>query len=67
MINQKKVIRQDVVDFKPIKKYDLIVGISTIEHIDWDENPRDDTKIEKTIRVLKDCLSPSGKIIITFP
>ncbi|MEA2098381.1 MAG: hypothetical protein U9P70_04910 [Patescibacteria group bacterium] len=63
----KKVIRQDVEDFKPTKKYDLIVSISTIEHIGWDESPRDNTKIEKSINVLKNCLNPNGKIVITFP
>ena len=63
----RKVIRQDVVDFKSTKKYDLIVSISTIEHIGWDESPRDDTKIEKTIKALEDCLAPNGRIVITFP
>ena len=39
------VINQDVVDFQPAEnendKYDLIVSISTIEHVGWDETPRD--------------------------
>jgi len=63
----KKVIKQDIVNFRTAKKYDLIVSISTIEHIGWDEDPRDETKIEKTIEVLKNCLSPGGTIVITFP
>ena len=38
------VINQDVVDFKTNEKYDLIVSISTLEHVGWDEEPRDDKK-----------------------
>ena len=43
------VINQDVVDFQLSEnendKYDLIVSISTIEHMGWDETPRDPKKI----------------------
>ncbi|MGB7533655.1 MAG: hypothetical protein WA977_11870 [Halobacteriota archaeon] len=42
------VINQDVVDFQPSEneKYDLIVSISTIEHVGWDETPRDVSAFE---------------------
>src|SRR2546427_9318907 len=45
----KGVISEDVVDFKSDKKYDLIVSISTLEHVGWDENPRDEMKIPRAI------------------
>jgi hypothetical protein len=38
------VINQDVVDFKPAWKYDLIVSISTLEHVGWDEEPKEPEK-----------------------
>ena len=43
------MINQDVVDFKTNEKYDLIVSISTLEHVGWDEEPRDDKKISKAL------------------
>jgi hypothetical protein len=67
------VITQDIANFHPTKKYDLIVSISTLEHVGWDENPHDHMilhepdKFLHVIRNLKDLLTPSGKIVITLP
>lgn len=61
------VISQDVVDYKPTKKYDLIVTISTLEHVGWDETPREPLKIFRAIKNLKSLLTENGKIIITLP
>ena len=66
--NAKGVINEDVVDFKSQKKYDLIVSISTLEHVGWDEKPRDDLKIPRAIENLKTLItSRGGMIIITLP
>jgi hypothetical protein len=64
---RKGIINQDVVNFKPNLKYDLIVSISTLEHVGWDENPRDDSKVLKAVENLKTLISPRGKIIVTLP
>jgi hypothetical protein len=62
------VINEDVVDFESDKKYDLIVSISTLEHVGWDENPRDDMKIPRAIENLKTLIkSRGGTILITLP
>ena len=61
------VINQDVVDFKPTWKYDLIVSISTLEHVGWDEEPKEPEKVLKAFENLKQCLNPGGKIIVTLP
>jgi cyclopropane fatty-acyl-phospholipid synthase-like methyltransferase len=67
----KGVINKDVVDFKSEKKYDLIVSISTLEHVGWDEwdgKPRDDMKIPLSIENLKTLITrQGGTIIITLP
>lgn len=64
----KGVINGDVVDFKSEKKYDLIVSISTLEHVGWDEKPRDDMKIPRAIENLKTLItSRGGTIIVTLP
>ncbi len=65
--NGMNIINQDIVEFNPKKKYDLIISISTLEHIGWDESPRDDTKIPRVIMNLKSLLSENGMMVITFP
>jgi len=63
----KSVINEDVVSFNPNKKYDLIVSISTIEHVGWDETPRESDKILRAIKNLQRLLAPGGKIVVTLP
>jgi SAM-dependent methyltransferase len=61
------VINTDVVDFNPKKRYNLIISISTIEHIGYDEKIKDPMKIRKALAHLKTLLAPNGKIIISVP
>jgi SAM-dependent methyltransferase len=61
------VLNEDVVDFRPSQKYDLIVSISTLEHVGWAENPREPAKISRAIENLKQCLAPGGRMVITLP
>ena len=61
------VINQDVVDFQPTEKYDLIVSISTIEHVGWDETPRDPKKIPLALENLTGCLASGGEMVVTVP
>lgn len=62
------VINIDVVEFKSAVKYDLIVSISTLEHVGWDDGPHDDTKILAAFENLKSLVKPkNGMILITVP
>ena len=67
------VATQDVTEIDTPKRYDLIISISTLEHVGWDENPdhsqlvNDPEKILKAIAKLRDLLKPNGKIVITVP
>jgi SAM-dependent methyltransferase len=67
------IITQDIVGFQTSKRYDLIISISTLEHVGWDENPDhsafagDSEKIPKALSKLCGLLKPNGKIIITVP
>jgi hypothetical protein len=63
----KGVANADVADFTSEKKYDLIVSISTLEHVGWNEKPRDDMKIPRAIENLKTLTSPGKTIVITLP
>jgi hypothetical protein len=61
------VINEDVVDFQTTKNYKLIVSISTLEHVGWDETPRDPEKIFEALNNLKKLLAPGGKLVVTIP
>lgn len=61
------VINQDVVEFHPNKRYDLIISISTLEHVGWDEIPRNPKKIIMAVENIKSLCAPDGKIIVTLP
>ena len=64
----EKIINKDVVDFKPIAKYDLIFSISTLEHVGFDEFEKDSEKILRAIdNVKSNCLAPGGKFFVTLP
>ena len=57
----------DVVDFSPTRPYDLIVSISTLEHVGFNEQPLEPEKPWRAIRNLQRALSPQGRLVITVP
>lgn len=62
------IINADIVDFKPKKLYDLIISVSTLEHIGVDDDEKDEGKIVPAILNMKDhCLAAGGRMIATFP
>jgi hypothetical protein len=65
----RRVISCDVVDYKPSTRYDLIVSISTLEHVGFD--PPEDRNSNKFIQAVDNlqtnCLASSGKIVLTLP
>ncbi len=69
----KGVINKDIINLDLEKKYDLIISISTLEHVGWDENPDRKDKLnapEKTLQAignLKRHLNSGGTLVFTFP
>ena len=63
------VINQDITDFRPGNKYDLIVSISTFEHIGcWDKELKQPEKLLQAIQnVIENILTPGGEFILTVP
>lgn len=58
----------DIVDYKPAVPYDLIVSISTFEHVGWDETPRQPRKLLRAVDNLKAaCLAKGGVAVVTMP
>ena len=61
------VRNEDVCDFRSNKKYELILSLSTLEHVGWDEQPRDETKVLRAFENLQSLLAPGGRLVVTIP
>lgn len=57
----------DIMDYNPGRQFDCIVSISTIEHVGWDEVPRDKQKHRRAIERILTWLAPGGKLFVTIP
>jgi len=63
----ERIINADVCDFRSEKKYQLILSISTLEHVGWDEEPKDESKVLRAFGNLRGLLAPEGKLLVTVP
>jgi len=63
----ERFLNIDIVDYQPTKRFSLIVSISTLEHIGYDEDPKDTGKILKALNVIKECLDDRGLFIASIP
>ena len=61
------VINQDLVKFSPKRKFDLILSISTFEHIGVDEEPRQPKKAILALRKVRTLLAKHGLAYISIP
>ncbi len=61
------VINQDVVEFSPGTPYDLIISVSTLEHVGWDEGELEPGKVMVAFAHLRDMLAPGGRLWVTVP
>lgn len=61
------VMNEDLVKFSPDSRYDLIVSVSTVEHIGFDEDEKEPGKAGRAMERLVQLLAPGGKAVITVP
>src|SRR5205823_6126677 len=61
------VINEDILTFGSPESFDVIVSISTLEHVGWDEAPRDPRKVRLALDHMKDLLAPGGSFFLSFP
>lgn len=61
------VLNEDVVEFRSAESFDMIVSVSTIEHVGWDETPKDPDKTIRAVGHLRSLLSPAGRLVCTMP
>jgi SAM-dependent methyltransferase len=65
--NAPGVINEDVVSFDSVQRFDLIVSVSTLEHVGWDETPRSPGKVLTAVENLRRLLAPGGLLLLTVP
>lgn len=61
------VINQDIMEFGAPKSFDAIVSISTLEHVGWDESPRDEDRAERALAHMRSLLVDGGRFFLSFP
>jgi SAM-dependent methyltransferase len=61
------VINEDASSYRPDKRYALILSMSTLEHMGWDEHPRDIDKPALAVANLSSLLAPGGTLVATLP
>jgi hypothetical protein len=62
------VLNDDIADFVPESPFDSVVAISTLEHVGWDETPREPAKVFRAIDNVKNCVgNPGGRVLVTMP
>lgn len=62
-------IKEDILTYKPSEPFNLIVSISTVEHIWWDDKsvPRTPGKATEAIKRMLTMLAPGGEMLLTWP
>jgi SAM-dependent methyltransferase len=61
------VINADALEFRDEDGFDLIVSVSTLEHVGWDEAPRDPDAAAAAFGHLRGLLRPGGELLATVP
>jgi glycosyltransferase involved in cell wall biosynthesis/tetratricopeptide (TPR) repeat protein len=62
------VVTADIAEYVPAEPFDLIVSISTLEHLGWDEEPKEPEKVERVLTQLANgMLAPGGRLLATVP
>jgi SAM-dependent methyltransferase len=61
------IVNRDVLELVDLGSFDLIVAISTLEHVGWDEEPRRPKAALEAVRALRDRLAPGGRLVLTHP
>ncbi|HEX4725037.1 MAG TPA: hypothetical protein VH333_21165 [Pseudonocardiaceae bacterium] len=61
------VLNYDVVDFVPESPFDTVVAISTLEHVGWDETPRQPDNVFRAMDNVKKFGGTDGRVLVTVP
>ncbi len=62
-----RVEKLDVLEIPRAPRYPLVLSVSTLEHVGWDESPQDPDKFLLAVEHLEACLAPGGRLVFTVP
>lgn len=63
----ENVCNVDIINFKADRKYKLLISISTLEHIGYDEEEKKFTKAKNAFIKFTELVEKGGTILVTFP
>lgn len=65
----ENVLNEDILQFKPKSRFDLIISISTFEHIGFDDDATGSSgdKIREAVEHCRSLLNPGGRFVMTIP
>ncbi len=61
------ILSRDVLDLADLGHFELVVAISTLEHVGWDEEPRRPEAAVEAVGALRERLAPGGRLVLTHP
>ncbi len=61
------VINEDIVGFSPQRRFQLVLSLSTLEHVGWDEVPRDPEKAGVALKMMSGLVADGGALLVTIP
>jgi hypothetical protein len=61
------IMNRDVLDLGDLGQFELVVAISTLEHVGWDEEPRRPQAALEAVSALRERVAPRGKLVLTHP
>jgi SAM-dependent methyltransferase len=61
------VRNMDVLDLDPDRRWDVVISISTVEHVGVDDEPRDPRRGIDAVRLLARAVAPGGELLISVP
>jgi hypothetical protein len=64
---RRGVINEDITTWSTVDRFHTVVALSTLEHVGWDETPRQPDKVLVAVDRLNDLLAPGGRLLVTVP
>jgi SAM-dependent methyltransferase len=61
------VLNVDIIDYQPETRFDIVVAISTLEHVGWDETPREPDKVLRAVEAIRGFVAEGGRLLVTVP
>ena len=61
------VINQDILEYGEPQSFDVIVAISTLEHVGWDDTPREAGRAERAVAHMRSLLRDGGRLLVSVP